>query len=97
MSGMRGGGMRGTRTAMVRGRGMRGARVTAFRTGPRRGFAVAGTGRRFAGRRYWRGGRWWYGPATVGFVGGGGGSCYWNCRNTGRGPGFCSTYAANFC
>ena len=27
----------------------------------------------------------------------GGGSCYWNCRAAGFGPGYCSVYAYNFC
>jgi len=27
----------------------------------------------------------------------GGGSCYWNCRNTGHGPAYCQAYAYNFC
>jgi hypothetical protein len=27
----------------------------------------------------------------------GGGSCYWNCRNSGYGPGYCNAYAYNFC
>lgn len=26
-----------------------------------------------------------------------GGSCYWNCRNAGHGPGYCQAYAYNFC
>src|SRR5208337_4756114 len=91
-------------------RGGRGVRAAGIR-GPHRAFigrrrAVAGggvvAGRRYyaGGRRvrYWRNGRWWYGPAAVGLgVGVAGGSCYWNCRNAGHGPGFCSTYAANFC
>lgn len=25
------------------------------------------------------------------------GSCYWNCRNAGYGPGYCQAYAYNFC
>jgi hypothetical protein len=25
------------------------------------------------------------------------GSCYWNCRNSGYGPGYCQAYAYNFC
>ena len=29
--------------------------------------------------------------------GNGGGSCYWNCRAQGFGPGYCSAYAYNFC
>ena len=27
----------------------------------------------------------------------GGGSCYWNCRAAGFGPGYCSAYSYNFC
>lgn len=27
----------------------------------------------------------------------GGGSCYWNCRHSGYGPGYCRAYAYNFC
>jgi hypothetical protein len=27
----------------------------------------------------------------------GGGSCYWNCRRSGYGPGYCRAYAYNFC
>jgi hypothetical protein len=27
----------------------------------------------------------------------GGGSCYWNCRRSGYGPGYCRAYASNFC
>ncbi len=86
--GFRAGGFRGGRAAIVGG-GRRGAFVGG------RGFA----GRRFAGGRrvgYWRNGRWW-GPAAVGVGVGVGGSCFWNCRNAGYGPGYCSTYAANFC
>jgi hypothetical protein len=105
MGGMRMGGMRAGGMRMGGMRGMRGPRMAAMRTGPRRGAVVVrrggrgfAGGRRFAGGRYWRNGRWWYGPAAVGFVGGiGGGSCYWNCRNTGYGPGFCRAYAGNFC
>ena len=35
----------------------------------------------------------------VGFYGDywGGGSCYWNCRTAGFGPGYCSAYSYNFC
>jgi hypothetical protein len=46
------------------------------------------------GRRgYWYGGVWyWWGPVGVY-----GGSCYWNCRNAGFGPGYCSAYSFNFC
>jgi hypothetical protein len=103
----RGAGVRGTRARGVRGTAFRGGpRTVAARRGigPRRTF-VGGrrvvAGRRIAGTRrvrYWRNGRWWWGPAGgVGIVAGGGGSCYWNCRNAGHGPGFCRTYAANFC
>lgn len=46
------------------------------------------------GRGYWRGGRW------IPFVGLGfyaGGSCYENCLEQGYSPGYCATYAYNFC
>ena len=39
-------------------------------------------------------------PFGVGFYGVGygyGGSCYWNCRASGFGPGYCSIYSWNFC
>ncbi len=36
---------------------------------------------------------WDYGD----YYGYGGGSCYWNCRNSGYGPGYCNAYAYNFC
>ncbi len=64
------------------------------------GYAI---GRHYAGhgmRGHWRNGRffpfvgvglWGYGDDW------GGGSCYWNCRAAGYGPGYCSAYAANFC
>ena len=28
---------------------------------------------------------------------GGGGSCYWNCRSEGHGPGYCQAYAWEYC
>jgi hypothetical protein len=109
----RGGGMGGMRATRVRGGGMRGPRFAAVRTGPRgRAAVVRGgnrtafiRGRRVGGRfvggrrvRYWRNGRWWWGPTAAGIgVGAGGGSCYWNCRNAGHGPGFCRAYAFNYC
>ncbi|MBI4725159.1 MAG: hypothetical protein HY765_09320 [Rhodomicrobium sp.] len=63
------------------------------------------------GGRYWRHGRW-HGkrffrrgvPIVAPFFyddyyygGGYTGSCYWNCRNLGYGPGYCRAYAYNFC
>ena len=27
----------------------------------------------------------------------GGGSCYWNCRSEGHGPGYCRAYAWEYC
>ncbi len=27
----------------------------------------------------------------------GGGSCYWNCRSEGHGPGYCQAYAWEYC
>ncbi len=39
-------------------------------------------------------------PFGVGFYGigyGYGGSCYWNCRAAGFGPGYCSAYSYNYC
>lgn len=62
-------------------------------------------GRRFEGRRsrggrtafyngrrgHWRNGHW-YGLGVYA-----GGSCYWNCRAQGYGPGYCSAYAYDFC
>jgi hypothetical protein len=100
---VRGGGMR---AGGVRGTAIRSGPRTfaARRVGPGRTFvggrrAIAG--RRIAGPRrvrFWRNGRWVWGPAVgVGIAAGGGGSCYWNCRNAGHGPGYCSTYAANYC
>ncbi|MGO8955129.1 MAG: hypothetical protein ACLQF2_17635 [Rhodomicrobium sp.] len=94
----RAGGARGVRAGGVRGRAFAGRRgFVAGRGAVARRGVVAG--RRYAGgRRVWQNGRWWYGPAAVGLgVGVAGGSCYWNCRNAGHGPAFCSTYAANFC
>ena len=104
---IRGGGARGMRAGATRGTALRGGprTFTARRGfGPRRTFAGgrrAVAGRRFAGPRrvrFWRNGRWVWGPAVgVGIAAGVGGSCYWNCRNAGHGPGFCRAYAGNFC
>jgi hypothetical protein len=54
----------------------------------------------FHGRRgFFRHGHFF--PFAVGLYGygygNGGGSCYWNCRAQGFGPGYCSAYAYNFC
>jgi hypothetical protein len=88
--GMRPGGMHFARPGMA-GR---------FHGGP----GIAGRG--FAGRSafyhghrgYWRGGRFFpfYGVGVWDY-GYGGGSCYWNCRAAGYGPGYCSAYSYNFC
>ncbi len=92
--GMRGGGGRGMHMRGGGGRGgMRGTRM-GFR-GHMRG------GRHFARfhhqhhRRFWRHGRWYGG--TVGYGGGGGGSCFWNCRNAGYSSNYCRFNSANFC
>ncbi|MGA8770096.1 MAG: hypothetical protein WB610_06955, partial [Rhodomicrobium sp.] len=50
-------------------------------------------------RAGWGGGGWGW-PVGVGLAGwgyGGGGSCYWNCRAAGYGPGFCSVNSYSFC
>ncbi len=94
--GFRGGGARGFRGGGFRAGGVRGGRAAVVRGG-RRGVVVGGRG--FAGGRrvgYWRNGRW-FGPAAVGVGIGAGGSCYWNCRNSGYGAGYCSANAGNFC
>ena len=69
----------------------------AFSTGPRSGRGYVREGRGSYGYR-----RRGYGFAP--FVGYGyndtyygGGSCYWNCRSSGYGPGYCRSYAVNFC
>ena len=52
----------------------------------------------FHGRRgFFRHGHFF--PFAVGLYGYGygDGSCYWNCRAKGFGPGYCSAYAYNFC
>ncbi len=88
--------------------GMGGMRMGGMRmgAGPRMGgrYAFAGgrvAGGRYAGGRtvfyhgrrgYWRGGRFF--PFFGIYAGG---SCYWNCRAQGFGPGYCSAYAYNFC
>jgi hypothetical protein len=54
----------------------------------------------FHGRRgFFRHGRFFpFGVGLYGYGWGyGGGSCYWNCRAQGFGPGYCSAYAYNFC
>ncbi len=54
----------------------------------------------FPGRRgFFRHGRFFpFGVGLYGYGWGyGGGSCYWNCRASGFGPGYCSAYAYNFC
>jgi hypothetical protein len=66
------------------GRGVYGGRM-AFHHG-HRGFWRHGHFFPFVGVGLWG---WDYGY--------GGGSCYWNCRAAGYGPGYCSAYAYNFC
>ncbi|MGO8953711.1 MAG: hypothetical protein ACLPWS_10170 [Rhodomicrobium sp.] len=66
--------------------------------------AFAPGGGRFAHRGHFRGRRRFFGGP---FIGWGydydypywydSGSCYWNCRNSGYGPGYCRAYAYNFC
>jgi hypothetical protein len=49
----------------------------------------------YHGRRgHWRHGHWYpfYGLGVYA-----GGSCYWNCRAQGYGPGYCRAYAYDFC
>ena len=83
------------------GPGLNGGR--AFGSGP--GFRGGGRSYAFDGRGgYGRGRRGYYGYGYGPFVGFGydypyygGGSCYWNCRNSGFGPSYCSAYAFNFC
>lgn len=104
---IRGAGARGMRTRGTRGMRTRGVRGTAVRGGPRTIAARRGLGprrafvggRRFGPRRVrvWRNGRWVWGPAFGVGIAAGGGSCYWNCRNAGHGPGFCRANAGNFC
>ncbi len=51
-------------------------------------------------RGYWRNGRFYpfYGIGLWDYgYGYDGGSCYWNCRAAGYGPGFCSVNAYSFC
>jgi hypothetical protein len=50
-------------------------------------------------RGFFRHGRFFpFGVGLYGYGWGyGGGSCYWNCRTQGFGPGYCSAYAYNFC
>jgi hypothetical protein len=88
------------------GRGFYGGRTAFYRPG------IAGrgihAGRGFAGRTaffhghrgFWRHGHFFpfVGVGLWGLdYGYGGGSCYWNCRAAGYGPGYCSAYAYNFC
>ena len=72
-----------------------------FGFGGHRAFFPGGRGAFFHGRHgFFRHGRFF--PFGVGLYGYGygdsyGGSCYWNCRTQGFGPGYCSAYAYNFC
>ncbi len=73
-----------------------------FHPGYRPGMRFGGPGRPgwgYGGRRgYWRGGRWYWGAPLVGLgIYGYGNGCYWNCINSGYGPGYCQAYAYNFC
>lgn len=49
----------------------------------------------YHGRRgHWRNGHWY---PFFGLGAYAGGSCYWNCRAQGYGPGYCRAYAYDFC
>lgn len=100
----------GRRGGFVRGVGPRGRFVAGRRFAGRgafvRGGRFARNTRFFRGRRFvrvFRGGRWIWAPVGLyagwwdGYGYGYGGSCYWNCRAAGYGPGYCSAYAFNFC
>lgn len=66
--------------------------------GLKNSYSYSGSFHRYGGR-YRRGrGYFVYGyPYGDGYYGYGGGSCYWNCRQSGYGPGYCHAYAYNFC
>ena len=77
-----------------------------------RGAMMGAPGRSLGGRNYagayhngrggyYRNGRFFpfigAGLYGWGWDNGWGGSCYWNCRSAGYGPGYCSAYSWNFC
>lgn len=94
--GMHGGGFGGMHMGGV---GPRFSPGGHFAFGGHRAFVPGGRGAFFHGRHgFVRHGRFF--PFAVGLYGYGygyGGSCYWNCRTQGFGPGYCSAYAYNFC
>ena len=68
--------------------------------GPNGHGPVMGHGRVFA--RHFRHGHFREGPffglgLDYGYPWYGDGSCYWNCRSEGHGPGFCRAYAWEYC
>jgi hypothetical protein len=72
-----------------------GGRVRRFDGGRFEGQRFRGRTTFYHGKRgYWRGGRWF---PLVGFGLYEGGSCYWNCREQGYGPGYCRVNAYDFC
>jgi len=85
--GFGGGGFGGHRFAMAGGR--RGYSRAAI--GARGGRYARGYGG-YGYRRFAR-----YGGRGYGYGYGFGGSCYFNCRASGFGPGYCRAYAFNFC
>ncbi len=91
--------------------GLHGGRAAFYRPGiagrgiyAGRGFNGGRTALYRGHRGYWRHGRFfplvgvglwgWDGDYGYGY---GGGSCYWNCRAAGYGPGFCSVNSESFC
>ncbi len=81
------------------GTGVRSGGVHNFAIGHR---PMMGQGRTFAHNfhhgRHFRGGPFIGFGYDYGYPDSyGGGSCYWNCRNAGYGPGYCQAYAYNFC
>ena len=80
---------------------MHGPSVGHYYGGGMAGHGIYGGRSAFNGHRgYWRHGHFFpfYGVGLWDYgYGDGGGSCYWNCRSQGYGPGFCSANAYAFC